>query len=65
MNQRLDTEMNSASQDQLQRDATWRRERVSVAAYYCAERRGFASGGEASDWRAAEAQTDAADESGE
>jgi hypothetical protein len=61
----IDSESNESSLGELQRDGAWRRERVSVAAYYCAERRGFGSGGEAEDWRLAEAQTDAADEAGE
>lgn len=63
--QGLDFEMDASALAELQRDEAWRRERVSVAAYYCAERRGFASGGEDADWRQAQAQTDAADEAGE
>lgn len=29
---------------------------IATAAYYCAERRGFAAGGELGDWLAAEAE---------
>jgi hypothetical protein len=49
----------------LLRDGAWRYERVSVAAYYYSKGRGFEPGGEAEDWRRAEAQIDAADEAGE
>jgi hypothetical protein len=63
--QGLDIEKNASALTERQRDDAWRRERVSVAAYYCAERRGFESGGEDADWREAQAQTDAADEAGE
>jgi hypothetical protein len=38
---------------------------VSIAAYYCAKRRGFEPGNEDADWRLAEAQIDAADEAAE
>jgi len=63
--QGLDVERNESSLGELQRDAAWRHERVAVAAYYLAERRGFESGNEDADWRLAEAQTDAVDEAGE
>ena len=33
---------------------------IATAAYYCAERRGFAAGGELADWLAAEAEIIAA-----
>ncbi len=36
-----------------------REQMVAVAAYFLAEQRGFAPGGEAADWRAAERQIDA------
>jgi hypothetical protein len=39
---------------------TGRRERVAVAAYYNAERRGFQQGGETDDWLEAERQIDGA-----
>ena len=40
--------------------ADWeRRERIALAAYHFAERRGFAPGGEVEDWLAAERQVDA------
>jgi hypothetical protein len=55
----------SSSCGELQRDAAWRHERVSVAAYHHAERRRFESGHEEADWCMAEAETDAADEAGE
>jgi hypothetical protein len=48
--------------DECRRDASWRHTRVAVAAYYIAERRGFQPGSEAADWRLAERQIDAADE---
>jgi hypothetical protein len=38
--------------------AAERNEMVAVAAYYLAERRGFASGGEEADWLLAERQID-------
>jgi hypothetical protein len=38
--------------------AEGRRERIAVAAYYRAEKRGFKSGGEAQDWLEAEATID-------
>jgi hypothetical protein len=62
MSQRVDRERNESARGELQRDEAWRRERVSVAAYYLAQRRGFDAGGEAADWHQAEAETDAADE---
>jgi hypothetical protein len=61
----LDAETSGSSQGELLRDGAWRHERVSVAAYYRAEARNFIPGGEAEDWRLAEAQVDAADEAGE
>jgi hypothetical protein len=61
----VDAESNEASVGELRRDGAWRRQRVSVAAYYCAQRRGFEPGGEAEDWRLAEAEVTMADESGE
>ena len=39
----------------------WLQERVATAAYYLAEKRGFAPGRETEDWLLAEAQVDAAD----
>jgi hypothetical protein len=59
---RIDAGRYESARGELRRDAAWRHERVSVAAYYLAQRRGFAPGGETTDWRLAEAQTDAADE---
>jgi hypothetical protein len=61
----LEVETNESSRSELLRDGAWRYERVSVAAYYYASGRGFEPGGEAEDWRRAEAQIDAADEAGE
>lgn len=58
-------EPRETARGELLRDAAWRHERVSVAAYYLAQRRCFASGGEIADWRLAESQTDAVDEGGE
>ena len=40
-------------------DAQTRRTMVAEAAYYCAEKRGFAPGGELQDWLEAEAQIQA------
>jgi hypothetical protein len=51
-----------SAQAELRRDQTWRHERVAVAAYYIAQRRGFEPGSAAMDWRLAERQIDAADE---
>ena len=65
MSQPLDVEASQSVSGELHRDQAWRRERVSVAAYYLAEHRGFAPGAAASDWHAAEAQTDAVDEAGD
>jgi hypothetical protein len=45
----------------VQRAAAWRHERIATAAYYLAEKRGFAPGHEVEDWRLAEAQVDATD----
>ena len=45
----------------VQRAEAWRHERVATAAYYIAEKRGFAPGHDAEDWRLAEAQIDAID----
>ena len=39
-------------------DSRARHERISVAAYYLAERRGFAPGGEVQDWLEAEKAID-------
>lgn len=39
-------------------DPETRWQMVAVAAYYCAERRGFAPGGELQDWLDAEAQVE-------
>jgi hypothetical protein len=61
----VDAESNESSMGELQRDGAWRRQRVSVAAYYCAQRRGFEPGGDAEDWRRAEAEINTADEAGE
>ena len=42
-----------------QMGVTWPRwQRIALDAYYRAERRGFAPGGELDDWLAAEQQTD-------
>ena len=62
MSRRLELERSESALGEMRRDEAWRRERVSVAAYYLAERRCFAPGGEASDWHQAEAETNAADE---
>ena len=43
------------------RDDAWRRERVALAAYYLAAKRGFEPGHEAADWLHAEHQIDAID----
>ncbi len=61
----IDVDKGESPLRQLRRDHTWRHARVSVAAYYFAQSRGFEAGGEAADWRSAEAQTVAADQSGE
>jgi hypothetical protein len=61
----VDAESKEAAVGELQRDGAWRRERVSVAAYYAAQRRGFEPGGQAEDWRLAEAEVNMADESGD
>ncbi len=45
----------------VQRADAWRRERIATAAYYIAQKRGFAPGHEEEDWRLAEAQIDAID----
>jgi hypothetical protein len=50
------------AQDECRRDEAWRHTRIAIAAYYLAERRGFQPGSEAADWRLAERQIDAADE---
>jgi hypothetical protein len=52
------------AQGQILRDKAWRHERVSLAAYYLAERRGFGPGNDLGDWTLAELQTDAIDEAG-
>jgi Protein of unknown function (DUF2934) len=51
-----------SAQEECKRDDTWRHTRVTIAAYYLAERRGFEPGSEAADWKLAELQIDAADE---
>jgi hypothetical protein len=51
----------SSAQLAVQRTEAWRQERVATAAYYLAEKRGFAPGHETEDWLLAEAQVDAAD----
>jgi len=51
----------SSAQLAVQRNDAWRQERVATAAYYLAEKRGFAPGHEQEDWLLAEAQVDAAD----
>jgi hypothetical protein len=51
-----------SAQEECKRDEAWRRTRVAIAAYYLAEHRGFQPGSEAADWRLAELQIDAADE---
>jgi hypothetical protein len=51
----------SSAQLAVQRTEAWRQERVATAAYYLAEKRGFAPGRETEDWLLAEAQVDAAD----
>ena len=61
----VDVDGGESSLRQLRRDDAWRHARVAVAAYYFAQGRGFAAGGEAADWRSAEAQTAAVDQSGE
>lgn len=45
----------------VQRTEAWRHERVATAAYYIAEKRGFAPGHDEEDWRLAEAEIDAID----
>lgn len=45
----------------MQRTEAWRHERIATAAYYLAEKRGFAPGHDEEDWRVAEAQIDAMD----
>lgn len=52
-----------SAQDECKRDEAWRRTRVAIAAYYFAEHHGFKPGSETADWRLAELQIDAADES--
>jgi hypothetical protein len=49
------------AEDEFQRDAAWRHERVALAAYYLAEKRGFEPGHETADWSLAEVKTDAID----
>lgn len=49
---------------ELMRDGAWRYERVSVAAYYLAQKRNFMPGNEFSDWTLAERQINATDEAG-
>jgi hypothetical protein len=51
----------SSAQLAVQRTEAWRQERVATAAYYLAEKRGFAPGHETEDWLLAEAQVDEAD----
>ena len=51
----------SWSQTTHDRSAALRHGRISVAAYYLAEARGFVSGHEAADWLQAQAQVDAMD----
>jgi len=51
----------SSAQLAVQRTEAWRQERVATAAYYLAEKRGFAPGHETEDWLLAEAQVDATD----
>jgi hypothetical protein len=51
-----------SAQEECKRDEAWRHRRVAIAAYYLAERRGFEPGSEAADWRLAELQIDAVDE---
>jgi len=51
-----------SAQEECKRDEAWRHRRVAIAAYYLAERRGFQPGSEAADWRLAERQIDAVDE---
>ncbi len=51
----------TAAEDEFRRDAAWRHERVSLAAYYLAQKRDFAPGHETEDWSLAESKTDAAD----
>ena len=52
----------ASAQGELSRDAAWRHARVSTAAYYISQQRGFESGSEARDWKLAELQIDALDE---
>jgi hypothetical protein len=52
----------ASAQGELSRDAAWRHTRVSTAAYYISQQRGFESGSEARDWKLAELQIDALDE---
>jgi hypothetical protein len=51
-----------SAQNECKRDDAWRHARVAIAAYYLAEHRGFQQGSEAADWKLAELQIDAADE---
>ena len=51
----------AAAQLMQQRAESVRRERVARAAYFIAEKRGFAPGSEEEDWRRAEAEIDALD----
>ncbi len=55
------TRKSRSAQLAVQRTEAWRQERVATAAYYIAEKRGFAPGHEEEDWRVAEAQIDAMD----
>jgi hypothetical protein len=53
-----------SAQGEVDRTDAWRRERVAVAAYYLAEKRGFEPGYEVNDWARAELQTNAIDAAG-
>jgi hypothetical protein len=50
-----------SAQAECRRDDAWRHHRISLAAYYLAEHRGFAPGSENADWTLAQSQIDAAD----
>lgn len=52
----------ASAQGELKRDAAWRHARVSTAAYYISQQRGFGSGSDVKDWGLAELQIDALDE---
>lgn len=51
----------ASAQLAVQRTEAWRQERIATAAYYLAEKRGFAPGHQQEDWLRAESQIDATD----